>query len=706
MGFLQSEAAECGVACLATIAEHHNLPITLTELRSRFSVGLKGATLDQLSDFATEIGFHPRAVRLEVEEVPQLSVPCVLHWGMSHFVVLLSSSPKRARIFDPAIGERRLSQKQLSEGFTGVALELSPAKVFSRRREVPKVTLRDLTGRVTGLYRSLGQLFLAAFVLQIFAVLSPILNQIIIDDAVNSGDTSALQVLTAGLLLILLTQTLVSSIRSWLSLILGQSMSLQWTSNVFAHLVKLPMRYFETRHLGDVTSRFSSINAIQQTITHSAVEAVLDGLMALIALILMFTYSAKLAGVVVAASLLFGIFKLIGFRISRPISGEKVLLSAKEQTHFLETLRAIQPLKLFNRHEQRRARWQNLMVAVFNKDVTLAKIDISFNAAQSLVFGVENIVVFYMGASMIMSPSEGSLFTIGMLMAFLSFKGQYTGRISNLVNFAFSVGLLNVHYDRLSDIVATPPENDKSERADLSDLQGSVELKDVWFRFSPRERWVLQGVNLKIEQGDALAIAGASGGGKTTLLKLILGIHRPVEGQVLISGIPLETLGYDNARRMMAAVMQDDSLLAGTILDNVTFFSERPDRARAQWACKVAQVHGEIIQMPMGYNSLIGDLGTGLSGGQRQRIVLARALYQDVKILIMDEATSHLDVDNERKLSAELRKLQITRIVVAHRPETIASVGTVINLIGGRVEAVQTDPVGSIRGIDFASSAA
>jgi len=684
---LQSESSECGLACLVMIANAHALQLDLAEVRRRFAVSLKGATLEQIIAYAGQLQFSSRPLRLELYELDQLQLPCILHWDLNHFVVLKKVQRNIVTVLDPAVGERKLRLNEVSHHFTGVALELTPNANFKPANERKRVALSALTGKVLGLKRSLFQIFLVAVALELFAITTPLLNQLVVDDAVSTHDTDLLNVLIIGFALLLTIQTLVGLARSWMLMVLGQSLSLQWASNVFAHLVKLPVDYFQKRHLGDVISRFGAVSAIQKTLTTSVIEAVLDGIMGLAALGMMLLYSPKLATVTVAAVTVYGLMRWAAYTPFRQAASERLVVGARETTHFLESLRAITPLKLFGREQERRARWQNLLVEVQNRDVRTAKMNIGFSTANTFVFGVENLLVFWLGGGLVMAHAMGggssvsaSPFTIGMLFAYISYKGQFTSRVSALINYAVEIKMLSLHSERLADIVLTEPEADNVPPNDLAHLKPSIELRNVSFRYGVGEPWVLKDMNLVLQAGQSVALIGPSGCGKTTLLKVLLGLLQPQEGEVLYGGIPIKHLGLQNFRRVVGTVMQEDVLLAGSVADNISFFDLRIDHTHLQTCASVAAVHEDIARMPMGYQTLVGDMGASLSGGQKQRVMLARALYKNPRVLALDEATSHLDLTNERQVSAALATMSLTRIIVAHRPETIAAAQRVVNL--------------------------
>ena len=685
---LQSEVAECGLACLAMIATAHGQATTLQDLRRRFPVALKGMKLRDLLEVAAGIGFSGRPLKLDLPFLAKLSLPCVLHWDMNHFVVLSQVRRGSVTVLDPAVGERRLSLDEVSAHFTGVAVELTPNADFKPAAPPPRVSLAALTGKVLGLRRSLVQILLVALVLELFAIVAPLCNQLIIDDVLTSGDRDLLKVLLIGFGLLLVTQTALGLARSWMLVLLTQTLSLQWRGNTFAHLLRLPVGFFERRHLGDITSRFGAVDAIQKTLTTAAIEALLDGLMGVAALVMMLVYAWPLALVVIAAVLLYGLLRWAAYRPLRDAAAERLVVAARESTHFLETLRAMTPLKLFGREQERRAQWQNLIVEVQNRDVRTAKLSMAMSTANTFLFGVENLLVLFLGAGLILDGQQAGTvtMTVGMLFAFLSYKGQFTGRVSALINYAVELRMLGLHAERLADIALEPPEPDEVPDHDLAHLEASLELRDVSFRYGEREPWILRHVNLTVPAGQSIAITGPSGSGKTTLLKVLLGLLAPEEGEVRYGGMPMRQLGLRNVRRQIGTVMQEDVLLTGSLADNIACFDTQPDPERVQAAAMLAQIHEDICRMPMGYQTLVGDLGSGLSGGQKQRVLLARAIYRRPRILALDEATSHLDVTRERAVTANLARLPLTRLMIAHRPDTIAGAERVIVLEGGAVD--------------------
>lgn len=679
---LQTEAAECGLACLAMVASYHGFRTDLPTLRTRFSLSLKGANLAQIIRYADGLQLSARPLRLEMDELKELKTPCLLHWDLNHFVVLKSVGRDGIVIHDPAVGIRNLNFELAGKHFTGVALELAPTVHFKPAKARRQISIFQLMGKVDGLWTSLGLVFVMALALEAFSLISPMFNQWVVDEALVSNDRDLLNVLVIGFALLLLMQTAISLARGWSVIYLSTHLNLQWVTNVFTHLLRLPVSWFEKRHLGDVVSRFGSVSAMQHTLTSNFVAAILDGLMGLATLAMMFIYSASLSAVVLAAVGLYAILRAVVYLPLREASQDGLALSAKEQSCFLETIRAVRAIKLFGRELDRRGHWLNLMVDSLNRSVRTQKFTLWFGTANTILFGLESLLIFWLGAHMVLDRT----FTVGMLFAFSSYGSQFSGRMSSLIDKFIEFRMLSLHAERLADIVQEAPEEDSPYDIKLDGLTPHIELIDVGFRYGDGEQWVVRHLNMRIEAGEALALVGPSGCGKTTVVKLILGLLTPQEGEIRYGGVPIKQLGHRAYRSAVAVVMQDDQLLTGSMADNISFFDTVADQERIEQCARLAAVHDDIAAMPMGYHTLTGDMGTTLSGGQKQRVLLARALYKTPKVLVLDEATSHLDIERELQVNTAVRALDITRICVAHRPETIAMARRVVRLNGGVIE--------------------
>jgi ATP-binding cassette subfamily B protein RaxB len=666
---LQTEAAECGLACLAMIASYFGHQIDIDTLRRRHPVSLKGVTLRSLIDMARHLSLACRPLRIEPAHVAKLRLPAILHWDMNHFVVLKGVSRKELLIHDPAAGERRLSHAEASKHLTGVAVETWPLENFSIKDERTRLPLSAFFGRVRGTVHALTLILVLSVILEICLIAAPFYIQIALDQVIASGDADLLLVLAVGFGLIMVVSVAAKTLRGLTSLSLQNTLHFAMGSRLFHHLVRLPLDYFEKRHIGDILSRFISLEPIRNVVSQGLITATIDGIMAIATLTVIFLYSPLLGMVVAFALFLYLGIRLALYRQFRERSQEVIRSKAQENSTFIETLRAIQSLKLFNRESERESQWLNRYASVINASVRVGRTRILFGTLNDAIFGLENIVTVYLAVHMAL----GGTLTVGMIFAIMAYKRNFMDKAVSLVETIIEFRILELHVERLSDIAMTEQEAGHDRPLGYwRPISGTIELRRVSFRYAETEPFVLEDINLRVEPGGIVTIMGPSGGGKTTLIKIMLGLLEPTSGEVLVDGMPLSTLGLQAYRQQIGAVMQEDQLLSGSIADNICFYDAGYDPDRMIECARNAGVHDEIMAMPMTYNSLIGDMGSSLSGGQKQRVLLARALYRQPKLLFLDEGTAHLDLDKEAEVNHNLQRLTITRINVAHRPEIIS----------------------------------
>ncbi|MEM9103821.1 MAG: peptidase domain-containing ABC transporter [Pseudomonadota bacterium] len=686
---LQTEMAECGLACLAMIAGYHGHHLDMPAMRQRFPAGQSGMTLHNVMQVAENLKLSTRALQCPLEDMDKLALPAILHWDMNHFVVLTRADKKGMQIHDPARGKQVLSHDVFSQHYTGIALECRPTESFTTKQEKQGLRLSQLWGSLTGLKKSLISLLALSLILQVFALAMPYYMQITLDEVLVNGDAHLLTVIAIGFLLITLMNVMTHTTRSWLILRVSSLFNMQVGTNVFHHLLRLPLAFFQKRHVGDVLSRFESLHAIRDALTRNLVESVVDGLMTIGLLIMMLLYSVQLTLIVLVAVALYTLLRLALFSPLRRRSEDSIQAKAKEQSHFIESLRAMQAVKLMVRENQRENLWQNRYADVINTEISLGRLSIGFDAANRTLFGIEHIAIIFMGAKAVIAGH----FTVGALLAFVAYKTQLSERVSQFINNMIDLKMLRLHLDRLSDIALEDQEAHRHGQSLQKTWQGELTLDNISFTYGPNQPELLQNVNATIKAGESVVITGLSGSGKSTLMKIMLGLLQPTSGRVLLDGVDINEMGLTHYRQLLGAVMQDDTLLAGSILDNIGFFDPEADHAKVHQCAQWAAIDKDIQQMTMGYLSPVGDLGDALSGGQRQRLLLARALYQSPKLLFLDEATSHLDTDNEAQITQHVAQLAMTRIAIAHRPETIAQAERILHLHHGQLTESHSVPV-------------
>jgi len=678
----QTEIAECGIACIAMVANYHGMRTDLAALRARFSPSSRGAPLQGLIDVANELGFLPRPVTVPLKDLRYLRLPAILHWDMVHYVVLEQVKGDKCLIHDPARHSRTMSLAEVSDHFTGVALELMPRGTLEQGDQRRRLSLSRLWRTVTGLRSALFQTLLLTLVMQAYVFALPYYTQVAIDQVLPASDVNLLAILAFGFTMFLLVNVGASLLRSFVLLSAGASFGFGVSNSIAGKLFRLPITWFEKRHVGDILSRFQSIRPIQDLLINGAVAILIDGAMTLLLLIAMFFYSPAMTLIAVGAFVLYLLVRIFTFPIERRAQEDALITGGIEQTTMIESIRGMVALRLANRETMRQITWQNRQTDKINAELNLRRIGIWQETVNLLIFGGEFIGSLYVGVSAVLA---GGL-TIGMLFAFVAYKTQFITKGTALADKFVLFRMIGLHLERLSDIALT--EDDVSYRTASrapTPMAGKIELRDIRFRYARGEPEVLSGASLKVEAGEHIAITGPSGGGKSTLVKVLLGLIEPDEGSVLIDDRPLELFGHKCAHDQMAGVLQDDILFSGTLLDNITLFDPEPDLEAVHDAARQASVHDTILSFPMQYNTFTGEMGSSLSGGQKQRVILARALYRKPRLLVMDEGTAHLDAEHEQAINEAIRRLRITRIIVAHRRETIAAADRVYELTGGRL---------------------
>lgn len=682
----QTEATECGLACLVMISNFYGHDVDLGGLRAKYPISLRGLTLETLLDLSAKLHLDSRPLRLELENLENLQLPAILHWDMNHFVVLKSMNGSECTIFDPARGIRKLKLNEVSSHFTGIGIEFFPAKKFEKIEERKKMPLSSLWGRMIGVKRSIFQILLLSIILQFIVLLSPFYLQLVVDEALVKFDKQLLLILAVGFGFLAMLNSLTTMMRSWTILYFGNQLSFQMVANVFRHLVHLPITYYEKRHIGDIISRVRSTKPLQVALSQSLVSVIIDGIMAVITGIVIFSYSVTLGVIVLVSVTLMVVSTILYYPVLHQLQEEAILTDAKKDSHEIETIRSATAIKLFTAQNLRMASWRNLFAESINASVIYGKHQIFHTTIQTVISGLQTIAVVYFGALLILADTRA--FTVGMLFAFMSYRQSFTQSVTALLEKFIEFRLLSLHLERLADITQSEAENISSGvgEVDIASHSSRIDVKDLWFRYSESDPWVLKGVSFTIAAGEFVSITGVSGGGKTTMLKLLLGLYEPNKGEIKIDGHSLSEIDTDAWRKKIGVVMQDDQLLSGSIAQNISFFAPEQNLETIRGAAKMAHIHNEIMSMPMNYLSLIGDTGSAMSGGQKQRVLLARALYRDPSVLILDEGTANLDTNTERRIVDAIADLSATRIVIAHRPEFLERSDRVIRIDNGTIQ--------------------
>jgi len=674
---LQSEASECGIASLAMVAGYYGLNVDLFTFRERFGSSAQGVSLLSLSHIAERAGLKSRALALDLDEITQLKLPCIIHWGMNHYVVLTQVKKTSFVVHDPAMGKRVIGLQEMSNYFTGVAFELWPDKNFKQEKAKTRLRLLDLMRNIVGLKSTLIKIFAFSVVIEAIGLLLPIGTQLVTDHVIMAHDQSLLAVICIGLVSFTLFRTFISMLRAWTSLTLNTLTNIQWKTTLFDHLAGLPLSFFEKRHLGDIQSRFTSLDTIRSVFTNSIVTGVIDSIMTIGLLIMLTLYGGWLVWVVVGFTACYAIMRLATYRFYRRVSEEQVIKGARSSSHFMETLYGIGTIKALNLKDIRSRHWLNINIDACNAGIKQTRFDMMFSGVNTFISSLDQVVILWLGAVMVIDNNM----TLGMFMAFNAYRGQFSQRASSLIDLFMQVRMLSLHNERLSEIVFTEPETEMPVRRVFEQHKAvELEIKNLSYQYDPFSQPIFSNLNLTIAPGESIALIGPSGIGKTTLLKVMCGLLAPTTGDVFANNLDINKIGLNNYRLSTSCVLQEDRLFSGSIAENISCFGEDADQEWIEQCARNSNIHDEIMKMPMGYETLVGELGLGISGGQKQRLLIARALYRKPSILFMDEATSHLDINNESYINQAISNLSITRVIVAHRPSTIASADRVIDL--------------------------
>ncbi len=673
---LQSERTECGLACLAMIAGYHGQANAMAGLRRQFHVGTRGVDLNQLVSLAGRMGLQARGLRLEPEHLAQLSTPAILHWNLNHFVVLSKVLKNGIEIHDPSLGKRIVNARELDQSFSGIALELVPSAEFRPSKIVEeKISLRWMM-QIDGLGGLVTQVLLIALAMELATIALPIGTQFLLDSVLTSKDSGGLLFICLALGVFLFFQAALGTVRAWIVADAASQMNAQWTNQLFAHLLKLPIKYFEARPLGQITQRFASLQFVERILSSSFVEAILDGIATVLILLLLIAYNPMMAIIVLMFCAVYVAIRIVAFNWSYRQENERLVLTAQQSTYSIEAIRSIATIKLANAEQLWAARIANLSAEIAIRNAKQQRVVASISAGGRLIFGLQRLCLLGIGGWLAISAG----FTAGKLVALVAFGDLFVTRAAAFVDHMVDFKMLRMHFQHIGEIADELPESSNEGAHALHAEQVDIDVRNLGFRYDEGSPWIIRNLSFKIKHGESVAIIGPSGCGKTTLSKLLLGLYQPSEGAICINGRDVRYIPLADRRRVFASVLQDDVLFSGSVADNISNFAPDATLANVVDAAKAAMMHDSINAMPMGYESIVGDNGSGISGGQKQRLLLARAIYRRAPVLLLDEATSHLDIATEIAVNQNIAAMKQTRILIAHRPNTIASADRVINV--------------------------
>ncbi|NKB34570.1 MAG: ATP-binding cassette domain-containing protein [Pseudomonadales bacterium] len=663
----QAESNECGLASLAMISSFHGKQLDLRSIRTEYPLAATGASVKHLLEAAQTLDLMGRALKLELSDISNLTLPAVLHWDLDHFVVLKKIAKSHIVIHDPAIGIRKYQKSELINHFTGIAIEFSPAQSFKQESLISNYSLKDLFSVTSSFKRAVIQVFFLSLLIQILSLLTPLYLQLVIDQGLNKGNTDLIVMLAVLFVFITLAKTAVTYCRGLFLMQFSNQVGFQLVSNVFRHLLRLPIAYFEKREMGDIVSRFSSIESIKQLITQEMITVLVDGLFSLITVALLFLYDPVLAFIAIGFVVLVAILRVVTLVEEKNRRQETLVTNAKQQSRFMENVCSMAVTKLNGIEHDRENDWCDKYANYLNSGYKLGYYQLGISTTQGLLFGLDHITTILFGAMLV---NTGQL-TIGQLMSFIFLKQHFSSSVTAMLPKIAEIRLMKLELERVADI--TLEKTEELEVAGNSLLPapkvvGDIEGENLSFSYGENIEPVLSEFSFKIEQGSVVGITGHSGSGKSSLIKLLLGLEKPNSGKLKIGGKDLLTFNPVQIREQIGAVLHNDVLLAGDLAYNINLGKEPFNEERLLNVCSLVGLVDIVSFLPMGFQTQVGEMGNVFSAGQTQRILIARALYKHPTILVLDEALSNLGSEASLELLSAITKLDITVILVTHNP--------------------------------------
>lgn len=674
----QMEMTECGAASLAMILGFHGHNASLPDVRQACGVSRDGASALAILRAARRYGLEAEGVKADLADLAKLPCPAILHWGFDHFLVLERMGKKAATLVDPAYGRRRAGMDELNRNFTGAALIFEPTAVF-----VQQPSLRPSISKYREILReslpSLAQILLAALALQLLSLTLPLANQILVDRVILPRQEAWLWGVAAALGVTALGASLLTFVQGWVVLGLHARMDDSLMTRFLEHLLHLPWSFFLQREAGDLLQRIQSNATLRDFLGGQAVRAILDGVLLTSFAALMIAYHPKLGLMVIT----FGIFQvLLMFLIrsrNRQLLVTELAATGRESGSLLEALTGFETTKASAGETRMVQRWSHRVTARVDASVGRQRLVLAFGAVMTFFESGTSALVFLYGGREVLNHQM----TLGVFIAFLTLQSLFLAPLVALLEAMGEIMYLGIHLRRLDDVMETAVE--PSGLLDPGPLRGAISLRGVSFAHAPGALPVLNDITIDIRPGEKIALVGPTGAGKTTLARLILGMHLPTRGTVTFDGMDLRDLDLRALRKRVGVVLQETFLFDDTVRANLDLGDGSLSMERLRSAAQMACVDGVIDALPGGYHCLVGENGCGLSGGQRQRLSLARALAPEPVILLLDEATSSLDLETEARIHLNLARLGCTRILIAHRLATVRDADRILVLWEGRI---------------------
>jgi ATP-binding cassette, subfamily B, bacterial len=701
----QLDMMDCGPACLKMISKHYGKYYSLQYLRDLCGNTREGVSLAGISYGAEAIGLRTLAAYCSIKDiVMKVPFPIIVHWDNSHFVVLYDVKEKRGEnlkfyIADPAKGHVTYNRKEFEDKWfkkdqnmdSGVLLIMEPQADFKQRQEGERAERRKQLENLVGYFLPYKKSFLYLGIVMLLITgmqaMLPFISKAVIDVGIQTQDVDFINIVLIANLALIVSLTLSAAVRDWILQHLSSRINIALISDYLIKLMKLPVTFFENKMLGDILQRANDHERIRSFIMNNSLNLIFSSLTFLIFAIVLLTFNLTIFILFIAGSLLY-IFWVMGFlRFRKKLDWEYFELTAKNQSYWVETISGIQDIKINNYEQAKRWKWEGIQARLFKINLRMLSINNVQNLGASFIDSVKNLLITFFCAKAVI---QGEI-TFGVMISTQFIIGVLNGPVQQLISFMVTFQFAQISFMRLNEIQVLKDEDEDSGNNDMTlAVNNDIVINNMSFRYTQVSPIILKNINLIIPQGKVTAIVGDSGSGKSTLLKLLLRLYKPSYGEMLVGGLNINNISLRQWRAKCGAVMQDGKIFNDTILNNIILDDEKLDNDRLRKAVTAANIAHEIEQLPMGYQTKMGEDGRGLSGGQKQRVLIARALYKNPDILFFDEATNSLDTINEQKITQALDQIfhGKTVIVVAHRLSTIRKADQIVVMKDGHIVEV------------------
>lgn len=691
----QMDSQDCGPACLKIIAKHFGRFYSLQYLRDRCGITNQGVSLLDLSTGAESIGLRTLAIKCTLNDVVnQVPFPAIIFWKESHFIVVYHANKKYIWVSDPAKGRVKYTHEEFKTGWypkgesTSVLLAIEPTIDFQRsdvEKELEKNSFASILRYFIPYKNSFATIFFIMLVVTLLQGVLPFISKAVIDVGIKTSDINFIHMVLIGNISILLSITIFNVIRDWVLLHITSRVNIALISDYLIKLMKLPVTFFENKLLGDILQRARDHERIRHFIMHNSLSLVFSTLTFIIFGIILLVYNPIIFYIFLSGSILYAAWVLLFLHVRKKLDWEYFELISQDQSYWVETVSAIQDIKIYNYEKHRRWKWEEIQAKLYRVNKRVLNITNAQNLGAQFIENIKNMGIVFFCASAVI---KGDI-TFGVMISTQFIIGMLNGPLVQFIGFVVSAQYAKISFLRMNEIRQLKDEEELLSIGTTSILPESrdITLSNVIFQYSPNSPLVLTNIFLTIPQNKVTAIVGGSGSGKSTLLKLLVRLYKPVFGEIKMGNMNVSSINLRTWRNMCGVVMQDGKLFSDTILANIVLDDEHINYERLHEVCKMAQIEDEISGMPKGYDTVIGERGRGLSGGQKQRLLIARALYRDPDFLFLDEATNSLDVINEKKIVEALNSAFRNRtvIVVAHRLSTIRNADQIVVLHHGRI---------------------